>query len=229
MAREHAFLREESLRIPADASTFDGFRRWAHSPDFPETGRIDYLAGSLEIDMSPEDLHTHGSLKVAIAVALHAVVEAPDRGEIFVDRARVTSRFAALSVEPDVVVVLWESLRAGRLRYVPKSSNEPDRYTEIDGPPDVVVEVVSDSSVHKDTQRLPPIYARAGVPELWIAHTRDGEMRFAIHALQDSEYNPVERDAAGWFRSARLGVFVRLQRRKTAVGTWRYTLEHREA
>jgi hypothetical protein len=61
-----------NLRIPTDAFTFEGFERWAHSPDFPETGRIDFLAGDVEVDLSPEDLHTHGIVKVAIASALHA-------------------------------------------------------------------------------------------------------------------------------------------------------------
>ena len=37
--------------------------------DFPERGRIDYIAGQIEVDMSPEDLFTHGSLKTEIAVA----------------------------------------------------------------------------------------------------------------------------------------------------------------
>jgi len=109
--------------------------------------------------MSPEDLHTHGTVKVAFASALHTLVADSDQGEVFVDRTRVVSRFAALSVEPDDVVVLWESLRSGRVRYVPSD-------TEIEGAPDVIVEVVSDGSIRKDTQRLPPLYSRAGIPEL---------------------------------------------------------------
>lgn len=225
MAREHAVIIEESLRIPADALTYAGFRRWAHSRAFPEAGRIDYLAGDIEVDMSPEDLHTHGIVKVAITGALSSFVVARELGEVFVDRARVTSRFAGLSVEPDVVVVLWESLQTGRVRYVPASSKKPDRYTEIDGAPDIVVEVVSDSSVRKDTQRLPPLYARAGIPELWLADTRGGEVRFDIHPLQNGAYVRVEPDGEGWVVSPGLGVAFRLTRRKTPMGSWSYTLE----
>jgi Uma2 family endonuclease len=197
MAREHAVIIEESLRIPAEALTFEGFRRWVHTPEFPETGRIDYLAGDIEIDMSPEDLHTHGIVKVAITVSLDAVVTESEIGEIFVDRTRVSSRFATLSVEPDVVVVLWESLQTGRVRYIPAASQEPDRYVEIEGAPDVVVEVVSDSSVKKDTKRLPALYARAGVPELWIADTRNQDMRFEIRVLKEGQYVLVEPDTEG--------------------------------
>ena len=49
------------LSIPASARTLLGFVGWCHSPSFPEQGRIDYLAGDLEVDMSPEDLYTHGA------------------------------------------------------------------------------------------------------------------------------------------------------------------------
>jgi len=229
MAREHAVIIEESLRIPADALSFEGFRRWIHTPEFPETGRIDYLAGDIEIDMSPEDLHTHGIVKVAITVALNAVVTEREIGEIFVDRTRVSSRFATLSVEPDVVAVLWDSLQAGRVRYIPAASQEPDRYVEIEGAPDVVVEVVSDSSVKKDTKRLPGLYARAGVPELWIADTRNRNVRFEICVLKDGQYVLAESDAEGWVRSERLGVFFRLTRRKTRMETWSYRLERRDS
>jgi Uma2 family endonuclease len=227
MASEHAIILADDLRIPADAMTFEGFRRWCQSPGFPETGRIDYLAGDIEVDMSPEDLHTHGIVKVAMVATLQTIVADRDLGEVFTDRTRVASRFAALSVEPDLVVVLWKSLQSGRLRYVPAASQEPDRYVEIEGPPDVVVEIVSDSSTGKDTKRLPPLYARAGVQELWIANVRGERMRFDIHALREDGYEVVKPEAAGWRRSEQLGLFLRLTRHKTPVGTWRYRLEQR--
>lgn len=228
MASQHAAILEESLRIPAEAMAFEGFRRWAQSVEFPETGRIDYLAGDVEIDMSPEDLHTHGIVKVAMAAGLHGLVTEGELGEVFADRTRISSPSAQLSAEPDVVVVLWESLQAGRVRYLPAAGRGPDRFTEIEGAPDVVVEVVSDGSVRKDTKRLPPLYALAGVPELWIVDTRDREMRFDLKALENGEYVARIPDAEGWVRSERLGVSVRLSRRKTPLSTWSYRLEHRE-
>ncbi|MFL6199977.1 MAG: Uma2 family endonuclease [Thermoanaerobaculia bacterium] len=230
MAREHAIIFEENFEIPLHALTFEGFRRWVHSPEFPETGRIDFLDGDIEVDMSPEDLHTHGIVKVAITHTLHGLV-AGRLGEVFSDRTRVVSRFAPLSAEPDVVVVLWKSLQEGRVRYVPAASGEPGRYVEMEGAPDLVVEVVSDSSQRKDTKKLPPLYAGAGVPELWIADTRGREIRFQIHALDNGTYVPVESNAAdteGWMRSPRLGLAFRLTRHSTPVSTWYYVLEHRE-
>jgi len=118
-------LEEEDVRIPLGVQALEGFRRWCHGEQFPERGRIDYLQGDIEVDMSPEDLYTHGTVKVAIASRLHGLVAEQDRGYVFVDRARVVSPAAGLSVEPDVVVVLWESLDAGRIRNVPSTPPRP--------------------------------------------------------------------------------------------------------
>jgi Uma2 family endonuclease len=156
-------LLEDSIRIPPRATDFDEFRKWTTSHGFPDTGRIDFLAGSIDIDMSPEELHTHGVVKTAISAKLHEWIVEGDLGEVFSDRTRVVSPEVELSVEPDVVVVLWPSLVSGRVRYVPSRTN-PDRSYEMEGAPDLIVEIVSDSSVSKDTRRLPRLYASAGVP-----------------------------------------------------------------
>lgn len=228
MARRHAIIYEENLRIPREALSFQGFQGWAESEEFPETGRIDYLAGNVEVDMSPEDLHTHGIVKGAIYAALHSLV-AGRLGEIFVDKARVTSRFVELSVEPDVVVVFWESLKNGQVRYVPAASHKPDRFSEMEGSPDVVVEVVSDSSEAKDLKRLPPLYAQAGIPELWLVDARQSNVRFKIQSLQGGRYAPMEPDAEGWIASPRLGLSFRLVRSRTPIATWHYLLEHKKS
>ena len=72
-------LLEETFCIPATATRdLEGFRRWARSDRFPERGRIDYLAGDLEVDMSPEDLYTHGTVKTEIATVLGFRTLPPD-------------------------------------------------------------------------------------------------------------------------------------------------------
>lgn len=226
MARHAVILEEENLRIPEDALTFEGFQRWVESDDFPETGRIDYLGGNIEIDMSPEDLYTHSAPKTAVALTLGRLIVETDLGEIHIDRTRNTSRFAGLSVEPDVVVVLLESLRQGRVRPVPGSGHKPDRFVGLEGPVDLVVEIVSDSSVKKDTQRLPLLYAQVGVPEMWIVDARGEQLRFEIRTLREARYEIVEPAADGWLRSPLLGRSFRLVRqRRPQLGTWRYRLE----
>jgi Uma2 family endonuclease len=229
MARRHAVIFEDQdLRIPEDAFTYEGFHRWLDSGEFPETGRIDYLAGVVEIDMSPEDLYTHGLVKTAIAATLHQLV-AGRLGEVYVDRARISSRFSGLSVEPDVVMVLFDTLKTGRVRYVPAAVNEPDRYSRMEGAPDLAVEVVSDGSKNKDLKRLPPLYAKTGIPELWLADARGRNVSFQIQTLKKGKYVPVEADPEGWTRSPQPGLSFRLLRLQSSISTPYFVLEHQPA
>jgi len=225
MAREHAVIFEQDLRIPTDALTLEGFQGWVDSEDFPETGRIDFLAGDVEVEMSPEDLYTHAVVKTAIAARLSNLIVDGDRGEVYIDRTRVVSRQAGLSVEPDVVVVLWESLETGRVLCA--ESSVDGRSSAIHGAPDVIVEIVSQGSVRKDTVALPARYAQAGVPELWLADARGEELRFSIQSLRDGQYVALEPDGEGWLPSPRLGGSFRLLRHPARLGHLRYVLEHR--
>lgn len=229
MARRHAIIDEENFRIPEDALTFDGFQRWIDSGKFPETGRIDYLEGDVEVDMSPEDLYTHGTLKTAISSKLHILVAEAELGYVFSDSTRLKSRFVDLSVEPDVVVVLRETLKAGKVRSSPASQRKrPGRYSGLDGAADLVVEVVSDGSVKKDTKRLPPLYARAGIYELWLVDARDENLRFEIQTLQSGHYATVRNDTEGWVHSPCLGRSFRLVRvQQRDLGACFYRLEDR--
>lgn len=216
----------EILRIPRQVRDLAGFRAWAASDSFPERGRIDYLAGRIEVEMSPEELNTHGLVKSEIGAVLHFLVTRTGRGEIYIDRGRISSPKADLSVEPDVVVVLWDSLDSGRLRKVPTAGGEPDRFIEMEGAPDIVVEVVSQSSVGKDLRRLPPLYAAAGVPELWLIDARGESIRFSLLRLASNGYERVMPDVRGWARSPRLGVRFRLARWEPRPGCRGYRLEH---
>jgi Uma2 family endonuclease len=216
---------DDSIHIPPGVADLARFRAWAVSRSFPERGRIDFLAGDLEVDMSPEELHTHGLVKAEIAAALQLLVARRGLGEIYIDRARISSPEASLSVEPDIVVVFWETLDQGRLRKVPGARRKPGRVIEMEGAPDVVVEIVSDSSVRKDLVRLPPLYAVAGVPELWLVDAREEPVRFQIRSLGAGGYATVAPDAEGWTASPRLGRRFRLERREIRPGRWTYRLE----
>lgn len=230
MARRHAIIDEENLRIPEDAFTFEGFQRWIDSGEFPETGRIDYLGGDVEVDMSPEDVYTHGTPKMAISSKLHILVAEAELGFVVSDSTRLKSRFAELSVEPDVIVVLRETLKTGKVRGSPASRKRPGRYSGLNGAADLVVEVVSDGSVEKDTKRLPPLYARAGIPELWLVDARDADLRFEIHTLHGGQYETIRQDGEGWVRSPCFQRFFRLVRRALSedLDACVYKLEHRE-
>ena len=65
---------------------------------------------------------------------------------------------------PDGSFVKWATSRSGRVRFIPRRDRE-GQYIEIRGAPDWILEVVSFSSVQKDTFELPISYHRAGIPE----------------------------------------------------------------
>jgi len=195
-------LFEEQVEVPLGIQSLADFRRWALGDDFPEKGRIDYIAGRIEVDMSPEDFFCHGTLKTEIARVLGNLVKAETLGHLVIDSTRVSSPEADLSAEPDIVFISHETLKSGRARLVPKAGGEAGRYVEIEGPPDLVVEIVSDTSVKKDTERLPAAYYRAGVREFWLADARGREILFLIHHRQAAGFQPAGQDADGFQLSA---------------------------
>lgn len=220
---------EESLRIPADAHTFEGFWRWVDSDNFPTSGRIDFLGGEIEADMSPEDLYTHGALKVEMVRTLGSLVIDTGLGDLQADRSRFRSPFASVTTEPDLVVVFRESVESGRVRLVPSTRRRGrDNVLAFEGPVDLIVEIVSNSSVGKDLKRLPPYYARSGVRELWLLDARKADLRFDLLTLQEGAYVAVPADADGWRRSPCLDRAFRLQRFHKPPFPWSYRLEHRE-
>lgn len=219
-------LLEQQIEIPLTQSLAE-FRAWALSDQFPEQGRIDYVAGRIEVDMSPEDIFFHGSLKTEVVGRLWQVLKRRRSGHLFSDRTRISSVPADLSSEPDVVYVSDGAIDTGRVRLVPKASGEPDRFVEIEGPPELVVEIVSDTSVQKDTRRLPPAYFRAGVDEFWFIDARGEPLVFQVHRRGASAFEPVPPDAAGFQHSRVFDASFRLVRWRNPSGRWVYDLEER--
>jgi Uma2 family endonuclease len=230
-----AIIFEDSLTVPACAGLSD-FRHWTRSADFPGLGRIDWVQGRIEVDMSPENLFTHGTLETELAARIYGLIREGDRGEVFVDRTRVVCPAADLSVEPDVVVVTHAAIDAGRVRFVPAggqpvapAGSPASSFVEIEGGPDLVVEIVSDASVHKDTRRLPPAYHAAGVRELWIVDARAQPLAFRVLHHGPREFEPQPLDADGWTESVVLERQVRLTVHQTQRGMPRYELQIRPA
>jgi len=209
---------EEQIEVPMDLRCLADFRRWATSEAFPERGRIDFIAGRIDVDMSPEDLHTHGKLKTELVIVLGRRIKQAGLGELYTDRARVSSPDADLSAEPDVVFVSEASLDGGRVRLVPKTGGAADRYVELEGPPELIVEIVSDASVRKDTERLPAAYYRAGVSEFWLIDARGEDLLFCIHHRGATQYEPAETDADGYQYSTVLERRYRLDRSRNPSG-----------
>lgn len=207
--------------IPATAHTLSGFREWYATNDFPEEGRIVYLAGEIVIDMGHERLSSHVALKGEFARALITLAQELDVGQFLTDGARVVNEAADLSAEPDGCYLTWESVATGRVQFR-RGSGDGD-VTEIVGCPEMVLEIVSPSSVRKDTVLLPPLYHRAGVPEYWVVDAQGDEITFDILNFTADGYVAAE-PVDGWRHSRVFNRRFRLERTQNPIGIAQYHL-----
>ncbi|REJ95492.1 MAG: Uma2 family endonuclease [Planctomycetota bacterium] len=218
-------LIQEGLEIPLWIANLDDFRRWTHSEDFPEQGRIDYVDGRIEVDTMVEDPFLYGTPKVEIARVIANRVKQQDLGDVFIDATRVACPAAGLSVEPDLIFVSHSSIKSGRVTLVDSPSGKPGSYIEILGPPDLVLEVVSNSSVQKDTVRLLDDYHKAGVPEYWLVDARaEDQLSFAIWTWHENGFEQSPTDQDGYQRSEVLNASYRFERTRRPDGRWTYDL-----
>ncbi len=220
-------IQPEGVRIPAGFRDLEAFREWARSDDFPERGRIDWIGGEVEVDVSLEDLTTHGTLKTAIARRLSELVEDRNLGVVLIDSSRLSSGPGDLSSEPDVLALLKESVDAGRVRLVPKASGPAGRFVEVEGAVDLVVECVSDSSAKKDRIELVSRYHAAGVREYWMVDGRREEIDFMLYRMAPNRYEVAPPDPQGFRSSPLLGRGVKIHRIPIGSGLVRYDLEIR--
>lgn len=219
-----AVLIDEAIHIPPGIGSLDDFRRWARSDEFPRRGRIDYIDGRIEVDMSPDNVFLHSSPKSEIGRVVGNRVQSLDLGHFFIDRTRVSSPQAVLSAEPDVVVVSFDAVRTGQVRFIETKQTAPDSYIELEGGPELVVEVLIDSSEIKDTERLFEAYFAAGVEEYWLADARGPDLRLTIHTRGPNHFVPLLPDANGFQQSNILAARYRFERHRARDGNWRYRL-----
>ena len=217
---------EWPITIPESAHTLDGFRAWVMSESFPPRGEIEFLDGEIYIDLSREKIQSHNQVKAEVQQAVSQIVKQLDLGDFFPNGAWLTNDEARLSVEADATFVTWESLRTRRARFVPSQDGDDDSI-EMQGSPDWVLEVVSDSSVRKDTKRLPQLYHRAGIREYWLIDARGEDVLFTINHHEQAGYVAAN-DDDGWQTSRVFGRQFRLDRKRDPVGGWQYTLHVRD-
>ena len=203
---------DQDVRIPKWAGDLAGFRRWAKSDEFPEHGWYAYLDGDLWVDPSMEKLN-HNQIKTEVSNVLGPLARAAQSGLFIGDRMLLTNVEVGLSTEPDGMFIAYDTLRAGRAVL-----EEGEDSLEVVGVPDVVLEVVSGTSVKKDTIILRDLYARAGVREYWLADSRAKSFSFEILHRQGVAYVSAPVDPGGWAASAVFGRSFRLLRETDPVG-----------
>ena len=214
------FVDSPLISIPLSAGTPAGFRDWAFSAAFPTGARGTLVNGSIFLDMTSEHLDTHNFVKLEVTSVLYMLVKASNLGLLASDGALITNEKVGLSSEPDACFASHASLRSGKVRRVRSKSQGKGQSWE--GVPNWVLEVVSDSSVQKDTVLLPAAYHRAGILEYWLIDARKKELDFTIFVWQKAGYVAQPRKG-GWITSPVFGCRFSLQRRMIDE-YWNYEL-----
>ncbi len=215
-----------SFSVPASASSLAGFRQWALSDDFPERGKIAFVAGGLIVDMSPESLEEHSDIKSEICRVLLNLVRQQNLGRLHIDGVLISNETAGVSNEPDIFYLSKVSLKSGRAKLTP-AIGRPQSSKEIVGSVDWVLEIVSPSSIHKDKVLLREAYYRADINEYWIIDGLGQAIEFQLLTRGEKEFVSVALQD-GWLRSPTFDRQFRLEREKEEDGSWRYTLHMRE-
>ena len=113
----------------------------------------------------------------------------------------------------------YDALDSGRVKLIKQQGAKEDDFIEIEGAPDLVVEIVSKSSVGKDKKRLPPAYFKAGVREFWVVDARSRDLSFVIHVRGNRRFEAQKRDDEGFQMSAVLQRSFRLHRKTGPTAT----------
>lgn len=208
------------IDVPPWVEDLKSFRRWVDGADFPENGRICYLKGDVWVDMSREQIFTHVAVKTEFTVTLGGLARTLRLGRYFGDGLLLTHVLADLSVKPDGTFISYETLASDRIRLV---EGADEGYVEVEGSPDMVLEIISTSSLHKDNVVLREAYWEAGIPEYWLVDARRPEIRFDILRHTSRGYVAV-RKQAGWLRSQVFGKSFRLTRANDPQGNPEFTL-----
>jgi Uma2 family endonuclease len=157
----------------------------------PETSTLEELIDG-EIIVSPTPLVDHQILVLALAECIKASAQ---KGRVFI--APLSVQFDDENIpEPDVFWVAPES----------RCKRVGDR---LEGPPDLVVEVLSPSSRARDKKAKFRLYERFGVAEYWIADPEAAILE--AWTLRDGAYALAGVfDAADTFQSPVLGAAIAL-------------------
>ncbi len=210
------------VTVPARATaSLASFRAWAGDNEFPEKTRVDYYKGEVWVDMSKEQIFTHGLVKTEIAAVLRTFTKENGLGRYWCNGVLVTNVEAELSGNPDGTFISYASFATKR---VTLTAGTEGGYVEIVGTVDMVLEVVSDSSEKKDNQLLFEAYYEAGVSEYWLVDARGTEIEFNIYKRGAKKYS-VTKKQDGWAKSVAFGKSFRLICGKDATGHPEFTLE----
>ncbi|MDP9358608.1 MAG: Uma2 family endonuclease [Chloroflexota bacterium] len=129
-----------------------------------------------ELLVSPTPSRNHQKVAARLHLLLGNLVEANGAGEVYF--APVDVRLTPHDVvQPDLLFIRADRLGIYQARGV------------VEGPPDLVVEILSPANRTVDQVRKAALYARAGVPEYWIVDPDSEEL--VAQRLVDGQYEPI--------------------------------------
>jgi Uma2 family endonuclease len=138
--------------------------------EIPEDERYELIEG--ELLMTPAPIPNHQRISGRLDFALRKFVIEKELGEVFYAPCDVYLD-AENVVQPDILFISKE-----RLNIIGEKN--------IQGAPDLVIEIVSESTAYRDLIQKKRLYSRFGVKEYWIAVP--GEELIEVYILKDNAY-----------------------------------------
>ena len=181
----------EILSAPTDRRkmTYEEFLAWAD-----EDTTAEWIDG--EVVMCSPASRRHQEIGLFLGQVVGLYVEHRGMGRILVPPFQM--KLADSGREPDLLFVASEHL--GRLTE-----------TYLEGPADLVVEIVSPESMGRDRGEKFYEYEQAGVPEYWLIDPQTQRVEF-YRLTEDGQYRLVLPDAEGIYRSDVLpGFWLRVE------------------
>src|SRR5262249_35254533 len=175
-------------------------------------------------DMSKQQIFSHLGVKGEYNRVLANLARAEKGGRYFPDGLFLSNLRADIAVIPDGIFISAESLQQGRVRLI---EGKHEGYVELEGSPDMVLEVVSRASLHKDTVVLKKAYWEANIREYWLVDARQESLEFHIYRHTAKGYSNIRKQAGGWVKSSVFGHSFRLTKEADAAGNPEFTLEVR--
>lgn len=167
--------------------TYEQFLQWKD-----EHTHAEWVNGEVILFMPPKTFH-----QVVITFLTHlldAYVQVLGNGVVLTAPCELFLPQSNASREPDVFVILGDNLQ----------NLSEDRFR---GAPDLVVEVISDDSVHRDRVEKFLEYEREGVREYWIVDPRPGRKAIDVFVLEQGSFVPQGVNKEGWIESRALPGF----------------------
>jgi Uma2 family endonuclease len=201
-----AIVLDDALCIPAEVVDLDTFRAWVRSEQFPARGQFSFLDRQVWVERG--ESQTHDQLRAEIvAVLSRTPLDHAGPGQLAAGRLLLSNPFNNWATQPDGLYVAWQTMHTGAVSHVQRSKQG---LVEVEGTPDMVLEVIGPASTRRDTEVLRRLYSQACIGEYWLADARLEPPHLSVLQLGGEDYLPVEPED-GWVMSPLFGQAFRLQ------------------